>query len=216
MFYIIYKTINILNSKYYIGKHITNNLNDNYLGSGLHLKNVIKKYGKENFVKEIVCLCESEEQMNKIESLIINEDIINDKNSYNIALGGIGGMRFKEGTEQYKNWKKKLLIGIIFKRRDFSGKNNPNYNKHHSFIVKQKISEAKKGIPSKPFSNEHKLNMSKSKAKNCIITWPDGKIEQITNLFNFCKKYNFHHSGMARVARGERKTYKGILCQYAN
>ena len=51
LYYIIYKTTNILNGKYYIGKHITENLNDEYISSGIALKKAIQKYGKEYFKK---------------------------------------------------------------------------------------------------------------------------------------------------------------------
>ena len=54
MHYTIYQTTNLVNSKYYLGKHITKNPNDRYLGSGPKLKNAIKKYGRKSFIKNIL------------------------------------------------------------------------------------------------------------------------------------------------------------------
>lgn len=49
---IIYKTTNIINNKIYISVH--NNTNPKYLGSDEKLKRAIKKYGKENFIRETI------------------------------------------------------------------------------------------------------------------------------------------------------------------
>jgi hypothetical protein len=90
-YYYIYKTTNTINGKYYIGKHSTNDLDDGYLGSGLRLQAAIAKYGRESFSKEIICFTETKEELNIKEKEIVNESIVNDSLSYNMALGGQGG-----------------------------------------------------------------------------------------------------------------------------
>ena len=39
--YLIYKITNLVNDKFYIGKHITDNIEDNYFGSGINVKRAI-------------------------------------------------------------------------------------------------------------------------------------------------------------------------------
>lgn len=53
-YYFVYMTINLITEDFYIGKHETENLHDGYLGSGLRLRNSIKKYGKQNFRRDVV------------------------------------------------------------------------------------------------------------------------------------------------------------------
>ena len=73
-FYTIYKIINLINGKFYIGAHKTKNINDNYMGSGIGITRAIKKYGIENFDKEILYVLESEEEMYALEKEIVNEE----------------------------------------------------------------------------------------------------------------------------------------------
>lgn len=89
--YIIYQITNKINGKIYIGKHKTEDINDNYMGSGKHLKHAQRKYGIENFEKTILCECESEEEMNQKERELVNEEFVARNDTYNIALGGYGG-----------------------------------------------------------------------------------------------------------------------------
>lgn len=84
----IYKTTNKITGEYYIGLNSTSN--PNYLGSGVDLKTQINEYGKENFIKEILCIITSnstdENILKKIENLYIDNHI-QDKNCLNKSHG---------------------------------------------------------------------------------------------------------------------------------
>ena len=91
---IIYKTTNLINGKIYIGQSIHNN--PAYLGSGIYIQKSVKKYGAENFVKEILEVCIDTNQLNEREIYWIY--LLNSRNpkvGYNIALGG-GTMNLKD------------------------------------------------------------------------------------------------------------------------
>lgn len=64
-YYLVYKTTNMVNGKYYIGSHETENKFDSYLGSGTILAKAIKKYGKSVFVRHILFECKSRDAMYK-------------------------------------------------------------------------------------------------------------------------------------------------------
>lgn len=91
MFYYVYKTTNKINGKIYVGVHSTSNLDDGYLGSGNRLIYAIKKYGKENFEKEILHFFECIEDAYKLEAILVNEEFVERKDTYNIKTGGLGG-----------------------------------------------------------------------------------------------------------------------------
>ena len=88
MHYIVYKTTNNINGKYYIGCHKTNDINDGYLGSGKSISRAILKYGKNNFSREILYECLSEDEMYEKEKQIVDEFVVQDENSYNLKIGG--------------------------------------------------------------------------------------------------------------------------------
>jgi hypothetical protein len=129
MKYLIYKITNLINGRFYIGAHQTNNIDDGYMGSGKLLHEAYKKYGINNFQKEIIYYCDSAEEMYLIEKELV-EPVYKNKKSYNLMEGGKGGFNTinelnQNGTvkaverrleliknkEWYDNWKKKQIEG---------------------------------------------------------------------------------------------------------
>jgi len=87
-YYILYETTNLINGKNYRGIHKTSKLEDGYLGSGLALEKSIKKYGKENFKREILEFCESYDELLEREVIYVDEEWVKDKSNYNLKTGG--------------------------------------------------------------------------------------------------------------------------------
>lgn len=94
MKYTVYKITNLINKKVYIGVHKTSNLGDNYMGSGVNIRRAIKKYGSDNFKKEYIAIFDNSDEMFKMESLLVNEEFIKDKKTYNIVKGGVGSFNY--------------------------------------------------------------------------------------------------------------------------
>ena len=91
-YHIVYKTTNLSNGKFYIGKHSTNDLNDGYLGSGSLLQLAIKKHGRKQFSREIVGTFESESEAYEMERTLVTEKLVASQDCYNLKVGGEGGL----------------------------------------------------------------------------------------------------------------------------
>lgn len=90
IYHYFYKITNKLNNYFYFGVHSTENLNDNYMGSGKKLKSMYKKYGVENFEKQIFKFFDTEEEMFAYEREIVTTELVKNKKCYNLTEGGEG------------------------------------------------------------------------------------------------------------------------------
>lgn len=106
---ILYETRNSLNGKIYIGvRTLSGTYHDNhYLGSGKLLKAAIKKYGRENFTRKIL-VKSTPDYCYELESKIVNQDFVDRPDTYNICLGGIGGLRLPDGAERISKAQRKI------------------------------------------------------------------------------------------------------------
>lgn len=185
--YYIYLTTNLINGKKYIGQH-QGEINDGYLGSGVHLKQALNKYGKENFKKEIIEICNTEEELNEREKYWINKfDAVNNKQFYNVSEGGQG--------------------------RNTRGENHPLYGKHHTDEAKKKMSEAKRNNPE---YMEYFINMVKEKhPKNRIKMYDKNKnyirtFESQLEVVKFLGQES-NHTQRLRAAINNHTIYHGYL-----
>jgi hypothetical protein len=159
-YHYIYKTTNLVNKKYYIGMHSTDNLEDGYVGSGKRLWYSIKKYGKENFKCEILEMLPDRFSLKEREKEVVNESILKEKMCMNLKLGGDGGFVDDEHKKKFHRnggistihllkmyadeHLKKMKTDDEY-RKKFSNifKGNRNWvGKHHTEESKRKIGNA--------------------------------------------------------------------------
>lgn len=90
-YHYIYEITNLVNGKTYRGKHSTDNLDREYLGSGIAITRAVKKYGSRNFKKKIVAWFDDAEAVDFAEELYIPPEFVALKSNYNLIPGGTGG-----------------------------------------------------------------------------------------------------------------------------
>lgn len=185
----IYEIKNLINNKKYIGlttqklskrcpwtEHSLIQTHENP-----HLTNSLKKYGIENFERNVIDSAKDIEELDKKEEFYIQKYNTLDQNyGYNMKHGGNSGRHTKETKNKISQTRKekgiakgnqnpmyekhhseetKNKISQTKKKRGVhKGKNNHMYGKHHSKETKEKISKAMSG---RKLTKEHKENISK-------------------------------------------------------
>lgn len=203
MFYTIYKTTNLINKKYYIGMHSTKDPNDSYLGSGKKLKAAIKKYGKENFIKEVLFVFKTKKEMiEKEKELVIVSEM-----SYNMNEGGHGGfshinssginlgdnniMRRSEKARNKVSEAQKLLKNDPEKRIFYDTISRENLKKAVLYNTGKKRPEQKevaKRVAAKVWGDpETKQKIRDKLSSTYRLTAPDGRTIITNRLGEFCR-----------------------------
>ena len=185
--YYIYRITNKVNGKTYIGQHKYKELNDNYMGSGKRLWEAYRKYGLENFEKQILVSNISKgEHADLLEKTFIasEREKVGIRNCYNIADGGNGNkghhpsdeakkkmgnaMRGKHHTEEAK---KRISYAVRNRSEEIRRKIAESHKgKHHTEETRKKISKNNKGMKGKHHSEETRKKISeahKGKSSSC-------------------------------------------------
>lgn len=138
--YLIYKIENLVNGKHYIGQHQTNDVFDDYKGSGKCLHKAYEKYGIENFKKTILYDFDNFDSMNQKEKELVplSSCACNNPMSYNLKEGGSNGILSEESQKRriisfkktIANWSEEQKKAFAAKcSANSSGSKNPMYGK---------------------------------------------------------------------------------------
>lgn len=191
-YHFIYKTTNLINHKYYIGMHSTNNLNDGYLGSGTRLWRSIQHYGKENFNVEIQEFLPNRESLRNREEELVNEEILKDPFCMNICKGGYGD--FDNANPKYRHLR---IKGAINANRSEKRTKNPIWLKKISDRSKRLHAEGKVKAPDRTgciLTEAHKMKIGSA---NSVHQYGSGNSQHGT-IWIF--------SDIERISRKAKKT----------
>ena len=211
----IYLITDTTNGMKYTGKHhyhIEGQLDPNYHGSGVIIKNIYKKR-PETLKEEYIKTCYSEEEMCSDEQYYIKLFKTLYPNGYNLTEGGDGLIpceetrkklskahkekpAYNKGVPMSEEQKKKISKANKGKHHSeeqkkkiseaLIGEKNPFYGRLHSEESKNKISKANKGKPAYnkgiPMSEEQKKKMRNDKRSK--------KVRQLTLDGEFVREWS--------------------------
>ena len=226
---VIYKTTNLINNKIYIGKRIFNKdkfFKNKYYGSGRALKEAIKKYGIENFDREILEGVDND-FLEEREIYWIQKYKSNNKDiGYNLTKGGNSKYGRKIGNMS-DDTKKKISESVSKYLKD---NGHPFEGKYHSEESKEKIKNKLKG---RRLTDEHirkladghrglKYNKPPKDLKVKIdqsiaikqLSLCGNFIREWTSIMEAAKELNIDRSGISRACRGVYKQCGGYKWHY--
>jgi len=214
---VIYKTTNLINGKIYIGQDKKNN--PKYLGSGDLIKKAIKKYGKENFIKEIIKACFTQDELDKFEKYFITEfDSRNNDIGYNIAVGGIDGTTLnRKLSEDVRNNMSIVRIGTKLSDETKQKISKAHVGKKLSEETKQKIKESGIGCKNHFYGKNHSdETLLKTRKPIIQLDLNNNFIKEWCGINEAAKSLGLRQSGISAVLVGRYKMTGGYIFKYKN
>lgn len=221
IFYTVYKVTNLVNGKFYIGAHKTININDKYYGSGTVIRKAIELYGKKNFQKTVIHLCETSEEMFLKETEEVQK-YIGQEQCYNVSQGGKGGFdvinnnrhlyqnpmlnkdcviknlesrkrKLESNPELKENTRLRSIRNLQKAVATNTGKKRPD----HSLLMKKKYVDGVIKVPIKQPKYEY------------LVTSPDGDLFNVKGLEKWCKDRSLDYLPIWRTNRTGKPAPKG-------
>ena len=186
----VYKTTNTVNGKVYVGVHSTDDLDDGYLGSGKVLMASIEKSGIAAFSKEIIAIFDNRGAAMALEAAIVDEEFVARDDTYNLALGGIGGIPNPPSGPAHHMW------GV------------PKSDEHRAKISAAHIG---KKCPSNQITNLDPAKIEKTR----LAHLGSKRSEDSKKRMSVARKASISKSGGAIVGKGSKYFHDPITFEYA-
>lgn len=211
----IYKIINKVNNKIYIGQTITTintRMNKHYSQANSN-KNItgidaaIRKYGKENFIVEQICECPNEDLDEQERYYISKYDSFN--NGYNLTTGGQKGsttlgLKDNEIIDKYKELK---YISKVAEYYNCCEKTISNilHNNNIDIFTHPTIENLSKG---KKFQKGEKVKSVRIIELNLVFSsLTECSQWLIDNKYSKANSMEMARKSLSRALNGERATY---------
>ena len=208
MYGYIYLVTNKVSGKIYVGQHKAEKFESWYLGSGIHITNALKKYGRDKFSVELIDTAASKEELNEKEIYWIRElDSRNPNVGYNLAKGGAGHRMSSDSRKRMSEARKRYCATEAGKEQLSKSMRGKKLSEEQ----KRKISNALKG---RVKSEEERKRLSESlKGNKCGFCSPGYKHKEVTEETR--KKLSESHKGhkhsaetRARMSEAHKKGEK--------
>jgi group I intron endonuclease len=205
----IYKTTNTITGKSYIGSHLCRKPGyiKSYLGSGTALKCAIKKYGKENFTKEILEYYEHDNPR-ILETKYIKQFKTLVPNGYNISKSGGTGLI----TQEVRN---KLVKGRIGKTHTKETKEKIANHFRGIKLPQETLDRMSASLTGQKRTKKQKENISKSlKGKVCRTSeyHPSEETKRKIGLSNKGRKVSEETKNKLKgIRKGISPSNRGVL-----
>ena len=189
MYGYIYITTNTVNGKKYIGRRKSEVfLGNAYLGSGVHLKKAVKKYGESNFQVEMIDSANTLDELVQLEMFYIKKyNAVQDESFYNHSPGG-----YEEG------W---VRGNQNIACTEYARKRNSEYHRGRkrpqSFV--QRHIELHTGVPS-GMAGKHHSEETKARLRESTRQW---------NLSRSSEDYQ----RVSESAKGNKMMHKDGICK---
>ena len=202
---LVYKYVNNVNGKVYIGQ-TTRTLEERHREHKRHnetaFDKALSKYGCDAFTGEVLCECETIEELNEAEKHYIKLYNSLIPYGYNMCEGG-------DNTKGYTHTDETKQKMSAAKKDKYVGSGNPFYNKTHSAEAREKMSKARKG---RKLDGEWKEKIVKARYKKVLCVETGTVYDSIKEC---AETLNLKPTHISRVCKGKRQTTGGYHWRYA-